>query len=112
MNSRGIKPRVGMQFLNPSNGIRRRIVGFTSTGEVVCNGCIGCCGDYECTCTCLGLWNNGHYKIEWIPPTDEEREMFRNPSVDFFRWNWHDNELQHGPLTAGEIAESLSMDGT
>lgn len=73
-------------------------------------------------CTSLELWNNGAYEIEWVPPTDEERKMYRKIVAEnrayASRWNdfceWEVEESGHkgtGTVDMTEIAESLAMDG-
>jgi len=73
-------------------------------------------------------WENGHYEIIWTPPTDEERQMFRdaaehlrNPDPfgldcdEFCHGIVGDTEwLEHcdyNGMTMAEICESLAMDG-
>jgi len=65
-------------------------------------------------------WDGGHYEIIWIPPTDEERQMFRDAAVGWRNrrfvegWSFIGNDsFDYGGSwnDVAEICESLAMDG-
>lgn len=109
MNSKGTEPRVGMQVRSKYSGYRfnvSKIDGASLTdsfGFLFTGGC---------------AWRLGAYEIEWIPPTDEEREMFRraseHESKEFCKWSDMGVTSRRMFVTWAEckqVAESLSMDG-
>lgn len=132
MNSNGIEPRVGMQVqwdmrIGGMNPLRFKIGSISKIG-LICD---------ESGSARLeafgsrGAWDRGEVEIEWIPPTDEEREMFREASVDLWHrhesfvsepsdWIWIESDSVQEAFAnlcewkmdqAAAIAESLSMDG-
>lgn len=124
MNSKGIEPRVGMQYTwmgqsKKIHAIRGKAIDCMMNGEIVTNS-----SDVE-------TWDMHPREITWIPPTDEERERFRNYAnsyrsdigieLPWYGGTVHDfcheqgwNEKNTGKwdiVHMKEIAESLSMDG-
>ncbi len=117
MTSQGVKPRVGMQvwFRYDAVGEHQRISRISGTSLYNSDG----------VAMTHGLaWDGGGYEIEWEPPTDEERAMFREAARhfgdDWYRTyhvgacGWAIDNFSDGITTGYDVAricESLAMDG-
>ena len=121
-SSKEIPPRIGMQvrFIGES----KKVIALASFGV-----------DFDdWSFSPVGFWNDGHYEIEWIPPTDEERKamnegarLLRSSEIwsaiddkwSVFAWCEpalhadirYENSHQRSFEIAAQILESLAMDG-
>ncbi len=113
-SSRDIPPRVGMQFYADFDydDPRRRIIALRD-GMIITD----VDGDYPGRTASLYVWNDGHYEIQWTPPTDDERRLFMEAARGFGDRTHSCNEfcawlLKFEPCSDDrEIAESLALDG-